>query len=93
MRPRSLIWNESLDASDPLREYDLDTERTFLSYANADEVFSPSQIRIVVNTHENDNKDSKKKKKKHRGYAFIVYEREKDMKGIHSHPLPAFPLH
>jgi hypothetical protein len=27
------------------------------------------------------NKQKKKKKKPHRGYAFIVYEREKDMKG------------
>ncbi len=25
-----------------------------------------------------------KKKKAHRGYAFVVYEREKDMKGINS---------
>jgi hypothetical protein len=42
----------------------------------------------VTNTHEDDNKDSKKKKKKHRGYAFVVYEREKDMKGKHhSSPL------
>jgi hypothetical protein len=30
----------------------------------------------------------KKSKKAHRGYAFIVYEREKDMKGI---PLILFP--
>ena len=27
------------------------------------------------------NNKSKKKKKPHRGYAFVVYEREKDMKG------------
>ena len=38
----------------------------------------------MTNTHEDDNKDSKKKKKKHRGYAFVVYEREKDMKGKHA---------
>lgn len=36
------------------------------------------QIRIVTNTHE----EGKNPKKKHRGYAFIVYERERDMKGI-----------
>jgi hypothetical protein len=37
------------------------------------------QIRIVVDTHQDEK--SKKKKKKHRGYAFVVYEREKDMRG------------
>lgn len=36
------------------------------------------QIRIVADTH------NEKKKKPHRGYAFIVYEREKDMKGTES---------
>ena len=42
-----------------------------------------TQIRIVTKTHENDTQGvSKKKKKPHKGYAFIVYEREKDMKGI-----------
>ena len=44
------------------------------------------QIRIVTDTHEMDDegKPSKKKKKSHRGYAFVVYEREKDMKGTAS---------
>ncbi len=42
------------------------------------------QIRIVTDTHEDDEEKSKKKKKPHRGYAFIVYEREKDMKGTAS---------
>ena len=28
----------------------------------------------------------KKKKKNHRGYAFVVYEREKDMKGTAASP-------
>ena len=28
------------------------------------------------------SKSKSKKKKAHRGYAFVVYEREKDMKGI-----------
>lgn len=39
------------------------------------------QIRLVRNENE------KNPKKKHRGYAFIVFEREKDMKGIASPPL------
>ena len=55
--------------------------------------FGPiERIRIVVDTSAEPNgtaggSDSKpptkgkKKKKVHRGYAFIVYEREKDMKG------------
>ena len=48
------------------------------------------KIRIVTDTHndakdeDGDEKKRKKKKKPHRGYAFIVYEREKDMKGIAS---------
>ena len=48
------------------------------------------QIRIVTDTHdEGDNdKQKKKKKKTHRGYAFVVYEREKDMKGIATFPDP-----
>ena len=48
----------------------------------------PIQIRIVTNTHLDDDEEvgsAKKKKKKHRGYAFVVYEREKDMKGIVFH--------
>jgi U1 small nuclear ribonucleoprotein len=38
-----------------------------------------SQIRIVTDTHQDEKPN--KKKKKHRGYAFVVYEREKDMRG------------
>ncbi|KAL8721370.1 MAG: hypothetical protein Q9181_007721 [Wetmoreana brouardii] len=39
------------------------------------------RIRIVTDTHEvGDGKPKKKKKKPHHGYAFIVYERERDMK-------------
>ena len=38
------------------------------------------QIRIVNDINADEKKDQKKKKK-HRGYAFIVFEREKDMKG------------
>lgn len=42
------------------------------------------QIRIVVDTHQAEKPN--KKKKKHRGYAFVVYEREKDMRGKHHIP-------
>ena len=47
---------------------------------------SPTQIRIVADTSgaEENGIKSKKKKKTHRGYAFVVYEREKDMKGTAS---------
>lgn len=37
------------------------------------------QIRIVKDTHADEKPN--KKKKAHRGYAFIVFEREKDMRG------------
>lgn len=40
------------------------------------------QITLVKDT------TSDKKKKAHQGYAFVVYEREKDMKGITSMPIP-----
>jgi U1 small nuclear ribonucleoprotein len=43
------------------------------------------QIRIVTNPHadpvKQENQKKGSKKKTHQGYAFIVYEREKDMKG------------
>ena len=48
------------------------------------------KIRIVTDTTSNTDEDGapkKKKKKPSRGYAFIVYEREKDMKSISSLPL------
>lgn len=47
-----------------------------------------TQIRIVADTSEAQENGTKpkKKKKSHRGYAFVVYEREKDMKGIASTP-------
>ncbi|KAH6680567.1 U1 small nuclear ribonucleoprotein of 70kDa MW N terminal-domain-containing protein [Halenospora varia] len=42
--------------------------------------FGPiERIRIVTDTHQDEKPN--KKKKKHRGYAFVVYEREKDMRG------------
>ncbi|RDW88587.1 hypothetical protein BP6252_00619 [Coleophoma cylindrospora] len=41
--------------------------------------FGPiERIRIVADTHQDEKPN--KKKKKHRGYAFVVYEREKDMR-------------
>lgn len=47
-----------------------------------------SQIRIVKDTHQDEKPN--KKKKPHRGYAFVVFEREKDMRGkaatTYSHP-------
>ncbi|MCJ1484811.1 hypothetical protein MMC06_004984 [Schaereria dolodes] len=49
--------------------------------------FGPiERIRIVVDTHDeggDPNKPKKKKKKAHRGYAFVVFEREKDMKAAY----------
>ena len=47
-----------------------------------------TQIRIVADTSQSEENGTKpkKKKKSHRGYAFVVYEREKDMKGIASIP-------
>lgn len=49
------------------------------------------QIRIVTDTHDGsagEGKPKKKKKKPHRGYAFVVYERERDMKGMYLlHPV------
>ncbi|KAF2489618.1 hypothetical protein BU16DRAFT_471027 [Lophium mytilinum] len=46
--------------------------------------FGPiERIRIVKNPNE------KKPKKKHTGYAFVVYEREKDMKGNNIYTLPS----
>jgi U1 small nuclear ribonucleoprotein len=46
---------------------------------------TPSQIRIVVDTHAHEKPN--KKKKPHRGYAFVVFEREKDMRGKYE-PFP-----
>ncbi|PTB58859.1 hypothetical protein M431DRAFT_288463 [Trichoderma harzianum CBS 226.95] len=42
--------------------------------------FGPiERIRIIVDTHAHEKPN--KKKKPHRGYAFVVFEREKDMRG------------
>ncbi|KAI4271125.1 MAG: hypothetical protein LQ337_006231 [Flavoplaca oasis] len=54
-----------------------DLEREFGKYGAIE------RIRIVTDTHEGsggEGKPKKKKKKSHRGYAFVVYERERDMK-------------
>ncbi|KAI4173886.1 MAG: hypothetical protein LQ343_002654 [Gyalolechia ehrenbergii] len=54
-----------------------DLEREFGKYGAIE------RIRIVTDTHEGsggEGRAKKKKKKPHRGYAFIVYERERDMK-------------
>ncbi|KAH8599715.1 U1 small nuclear ribonucleoprotein of 70kDa MW N terminal-domain-containing protein, partial [Bisporella sp. PMI_857] len=49
--------------------------------------FGPiERIRIVVDVKQDEKPN--KKKKKHRGYAFVVYEREKDMRGKRSPPNP-----
>ncbi|KAG9248950.1 U1 small nuclear ribonucleoprotein of 70kDa MW N terminal-domain-containing protein [Calycina marina] len=48
--------------------------------------FGPiERIRIVVDTKQYEKPN--KKKKNHRGYAFVVFEREKDMRG-NTNPLP-----
>jgi len=49
------------------------------------------QIRIVTDTHQDEKPN--KKKKKHRGYAFVVYEREKDMRGKNNIYTPSLPAH
>ncbi|KAI9760904.1 MAG: hypothetical protein M4579_001405 [Chaenotheca gracillima] len=42
------------------------------------------RIRIVTDTHADGKENEKKKKKKpHRGYAFVVFDREKDMKAAY----------
>jgi hypothetical protein len=46
------------------------------------------KIRIVVDTKQDEKPN--KKRKKHRGYAFVVYEREKDMRGNLTTSLPSF---
>jgi len=63
--------SESSQDSDPLKEYV--TPQHSSSFTNT------MQIRIVVDTHQDEKPN--KKKKKHRGYAFVVFEREKDMRG------------
>ncbi|KAI9779737.1 MAG: hypothetical protein M1839_007235 [Geoglossum umbratile] len=45
--------------------------------------FGPIERASLNHSHAYDPANSKKKKKAHRGYAFIVYEREKDMKAAY----------
>jgi U1 small nuclear ribonucleoprotein len=53
--------------------------------------FGPiERIRVVTDTHADEKPN--KKKKPHRGYAFVVFEREKDMRGKYS-PLPPLTSH
>ena len=67
-----------------------DLEREFGRFGPIERVRSPvvtmgnkfadrPQIRIVKDTHAHEKPN--KKKKPHRGYAFVVFEREKDMRG------------
>lgn len=49
----------------------------------------PQQIRIIVDTHAHEKPN--KKKKPHRGYAFVVFEREKDMRGKQT-PTPFYAI-
>lgn len=81
---RRRIWRGSSGGLDLLKGY-------IKTYDEIERVvwltLSP-QIRIVADTSEaqEDGTKPKKKKKSHRGYAFVVYEREKDMKGTASVP-------
>jgi U1 small nuclear ribonucleoprotein len=52
--------------------------------------FEILQIRIVTDTHQHEK--PKKKAKPHRGYAFVVFEREKDMRGKPNYT-PILPIH
>ncbi|EGX97017.1 U1 small nuclear ribonucleoprotein [Cordyceps militaris CM01] len=52
--------------------------------------FGPiERTRIVVDTHAAEK--GNKKKKPHRGYAFVVFEREKDMRELWPSSLPSLP--
>src|SRR5690606_17564958 len=74
-----------------------DLEREFGRFGPIERVRSPDgtmgniftdrlQIRIVKDTHAHEKPN--KKKKPHRGYAFVVFEREKDMRGKKITPFP-----
>ena len=50
----------------------------------------------MTDTHEGsggEGKPKEKKKKSHRGYAFVVYERERDMKGMYHDAPTSSDLH
>ena len=79
-------WRGSLGDSGPLRGY----VELFGGIWRAVLLTLPTQIRIVADSSqvEENGTKPKRKKKSHRGYAFVVYEREKDMKGTASIPRP-----
>ncbi|KAG7122378.1 U1 small nuclear ribonucleoprotein 70 kDa like [Verticillium longisporum] len=52
-----------------------DLEREFGRFGNIE------RIRIITDTHAHE-KSKNKKKKPHRGYAFVVFERERDMREL-----------
>jgi hypothetical protein len=56
-------------------------ERVSLSslFSENDHADRPGQIRIIRDTHAHEK--GNKKQKPHRGYGFVVFEREKDMRG------------
>jgi len=67
------IWSENLDDLAPLKGYE--SRRAMIRKTRA----NSAQIRIIKDTHT--HLKPNRKKKPHRGYAFVVFEREKDMKG------------
>jgi hypothetical protein len=83
MMSKNPTWSESSAALAPLKEYVWVC--SFLLW-QLQRLTSRLQITLVKDTVSD-----KKKKKPHQGYAFIVYEREKDMKGITVTPFPLAP--
>lgn len=84
-----MIWRRSLRGSGLLSVYVEPLMPCFcLSLRPADRPFR--QIRIITDTHS--HLHPKKKKKPHRGYAFVVFERERDMRGTFPPLLPFIPF-
>lgn len=77
-------WRRSLGASVPSSAYAVPTHMFHVHLLTA------IQIRIIVDTHAHEKPN--KKKKPHRGYAFVVFEREKDMRGKLT-PIPLLTRH
>lgn len=67
-----------------------DLEREFGRFGPIERIRIVTDVTAETNGTANESKSkTEKKKKPHRGYAFVVYEREKDMKGTASpHPMP-----
>jgi hypothetical protein len=84
MRLTSVTWKGSLDVLAPLNVFV--SPDTFVIAKNL-ELTCYHQIRIIVDTHAHEKPN--KKKKSHRGYAFVVFEREKDMRGKPFQPFHA----